>query len=91
MTGGNEVRVLPSVSFGAFSLVDDGIYFIPEPGTDGRSSIQFLTLATGKMKTVAPIRAPPFYGLTVSPDRRYLLYSQVDEQRSDLMLVENFR
>ena len=29
--------------------------------------------------------------LTVSPDSRTILYTQLDETGSDLMLVENFR
>jgi hypothetical protein len=29
--------------------------------------------------------------LTVSPDRHWVLFSQMDQQGSDLMLVENFR
>ena len=91
VSGGEESQVLPSVVWRAFSLVNDGIYFIPEPGADGKSSIQFLSFATGKVKTVAPISGPPYEGLSVSPDGRSLLFSQVDEVGSDLMLVENFR
>jgi hypothetical protein len=30
-------------------------------------------------------------GLTVSPDGRYLLFSQIDYLGSNLMLLENFR
>jgi hypothetical protein len=30
-------------------------------------------------------------GLAVSPDRRRILFSKVDQYDSDLMLVENFR
>jgi hypothetical protein len=29
--------------------------------------------------------------MSVSPDEHWLLYSQVDQAGSDLMLVENFR
>jgi hypothetical protein len=29
--------------------------------------------------------------LSVSPDGRYLLFSQVDEANSDIVLVRNFR
>jgi len=82
--------VLPSVLNGAFSLVNDGIYFIPAPGTDGKSSIQFLSFPTAKVKTVAAITGSPSSGLSVSPDGRSILFSQLDEAGSDLMLVENF-
>jgi hypothetical protein len=29
--------------------------------------------------------------MSVSPDSRYVLFDQIDESESDLMLVENFR
>jgi Tol biopolymer transport system component/DNA-binding winged helix-turn-helix (wHTH) protein len=90
VSGGEESQVLPSVVWRAFFLVNDGIYFIPESGADRKFSIQFLNIATGKVKTVAPISSP-MEGLSVSPDGRSLLFSQNDEAGSDLMLVENFR
>ena len=72
--------MLPSVTR-AFSLVNEGIYFIPGPGADGKSSIQFLSFATAKVKMVAPISGPPAEGLSVSPDGRSILFSQFDEAR----------
>jgi hypothetical protein len=30
-------------------------------------------------------------GLTVSPDGRWILYTQFDQRGSDIMLMENFR
>jgi dipeptidyl aminopeptidase/acylaminoacyl peptidase len=91
VTGGDETLVLPSVFGENFFLIDEGIYFIPEPDTDGKFSIEFLSFATGNAKTITPIPGRPYYGLAVSPDRRYFLYTQLDEAGSDLMLVENFR
>jgi Tol biopolymer transport system component len=90
VSGGEESQVLSSVVQRAFSLVSGGIYFIPASGADGKSSLQFLSFATGKVKTIAPISGSPGEGLSVSPDGRFILYTQVDEA-SDLMLVENFR
>ena len=55
------------------------------------SVIQLLRPATGKVEVVAAIDKDLYYGLTVSPDGRWLLYSQVDQATCDLMLVENFR
>ena len=91
VSGGEESQVLPSVTQRAFSLVNEGIYFIQGAGVYGKPSIQFLSFATGKVKTVARMTAPASEGLSVSPDGRFLLFSQADERSSDLMLVENFR
>jgi hypothetical protein len=74
-------------------VTDQGIYFAPvrnEAG-GGSSVIQFLRLATGKVEVVAAIDKDLSLGLAVSPDGRWLLYSQIDQATCDLMLVENFR
>ena len=64
VSGGEESLVLPSVDNRSFYLVNEGIYFIPAPGADGKSSIQFLSFATGKVKTVAPMSGPPGEGIS---------------------------
>jgi serine/threonine protein kinase len=91
VNGGSENQVLPSVSYRDFCIVNDGIYFIPGRRPDGKSSIQFLNFATGKVKVVAPMSGPPSEGLSVSPDGRSLLFTQQDEVGRDLMLVESFQ
>jgi Tol biopolymer transport system component len=89
--GGEETQVLKSLSFYAnMAIVRDGIYFVPTRGAKD-SSIQFLNFATGKIKTIATLEKVPGVGLTVSPDGRWMLYAQIDQQGRDLMLVENFR
>jgi hypothetical protein len=91
VSGGEESHVLSSVVFRAFSLVNEGIYLIPAPGTDRKPSIQSLSFHTAKVKTVCPISGSPSSGLSVSRDGRFLLFSEVDELGSDLMLEENFQ
>ena len=94
--GGEETRVLESVYRRNFSVTPQGIYFIQAPDTDepGRSFlIRFFDFATGRATRINSL--PPgvgvYLGLTVSPDGRSILYTQVDQSQSDLMLVENFR
>jgi len=70
--------------------VDDGIYFNQKPDPSGRSFIQFLSFATGRVKPIATIKGA-IDELSVSPDRRWVLYTQVSQGGTDLMLVENFR
>jgi Tol biopolymer transport system component len=90
--GGEEDQVLASVSHGEnFAVVDEGIYFIPTPDPTAGYSIQFFSFATGKMTLITKIEKPVELGLSVSPDRKWILYSQIDEQSSDLMLVEHFQ
>jgi len=74
-------------------VTDQGIYFVPAGNEAGQGPpvIQFLRLATGKVEVVAAIDKELSLGLTVFPDGRWLLYSQVDQATCDLMLVENFR
>ena len=88
--GGEESQVIESVKVG-YEVVEDGIYFIPELTPGAGSSIQFLRFATGDVEQVLTFEGGLSYGLSVSPDRRLILYSQVDQSEADIMLVENFR
>jgi hypothetical protein len=92
--GGEETQVLESLAnSGTFAVADEGIYFIPRSSPP--TSIQFFSFGTGKIKQIATIEKPVSNGLSVSagPDgrSRWILYTQVDREGSDLMLVENFR
>jgi len=57
-------------------------------------TIEFFSFADGRRKQIAamekegPILSP---GLAISPDQRSILYTQVDQNVSDITLVENFR
>jgi Tol biopolymer transport system component len=90
--GGEENEVVAGISdWSTFAPLDHGVYFIPRRGHTAPASIQFLSFADGGITTIAAIAKPVFVGLTVSPDGKSLLYTQIDQEGSDLMLVERFR
>jgi Tol biopolymer transport system component len=87
--GDDETNIVKSAG-GGFAVASRGIYFIA-PHSDGSSVLQFHNFATGKVTTVAAIHRRIAGGLSVSPDERYVLYTQADQSGTDLMLVEHFR
>lgn len=90
--GGEENEVVPGISdWSTFAVLDHGVYFIPRRGPTAPASIQFLDFNDGAITTIIEIAKPVFVGLTASPDGQSLLYTQIDQEVSDLMLVERFR
>ncbi len=88
VAGGQETEVLPSVVMRNFVVFEDGIYFIPRPAPNGQLAVHHLAFSTGAVTTVLPVTGPLSYGLTVSPDRRQIAFTQTDGAGRDLMLVE---
>ena len=74
----------------AFAVAVKGVYFVA-PHPNGTSAVQVLSFATSKVTTLGVIHRPVGFGLSVSPDERFILYTQVDQAGSDLMLLGNFR
>jgi len=74
-----------------WTLVPGGIYFVP---ADAPHSIDYFDLSTGQVRWVTDVNRDfrsVNGGLSVSPDQRWILYTQVDESNSDIMLVDHFR
>ena len=72
------------------ALVEDGLYFVAASGYYSPGILYLFDFATGGLTPVTTIRNW-FLGLAVSPDRRSILYSQLEQSSASLMLVENFR
>jgi hypothetical protein len=72
-------------------LYRNRILFIDRTSQPNR--IASFDLATSKISTLMNFDKDPkiWGGLAITPDGRRLLYSQVDQVSSDIMLVENFR
>jgi hypothetical protein len=83
--GGEESKVLDSVTFMNFDVTLGGIYFISGP------ELRYFNFRTRTSRLIRKILKPPDRGMAVSPDEHWLIYTQIDQIGDDLMLVENFR
>jgi Tol biopolymer transport system component len=96
VAGGEATPVLDHHGAGLsrqWAVVEDGIYFMSSEMPD-RPLIEFFRFSTGKSSIVMTLdrRLPDtFSGLSVSPDRRRLIWTQNDQLSSDITLIKNFR
>ncbi len=67
-----------------------GVYYLA-PGPHQRGAlIRFIGHSGGASKTIGSIPRTPSAGLSLSPDGRFLLYSQYDQSTAEILVVENF-
>jgi hypothetical protein len=70
----------------SFGVTAKGVYFMPD-----RRTIRFMDAASGRTSTLATLEKDVVFGLSVSPDDRFVVWSQTDRLTSELMLVDGFR
>jgi Tol biopolymer transport system component len=95
VAGGEETRVLDRGGQSVWALTDQGICFFDLGGSTG-PALKFYNFATGKVALLREFSKDTRVDtdstvLTVSPDGRWILYTQFDHAGSNLMLVENYR
>ena len=92
--GGEEVEIIGSLEaghWGYWAVVENGIYYLD---TTAKPAIVFLDVKTSRTTRVFDLQNRPATqapGLAVSPDKKTILYTQLDALSRDIMLVENFR
>jgi serine/threonine protein kinase/Tol biopolymer transport system component len=90
-SGGESKQVLTAVFDRNFIILDAGIWYLKSDGKEARL-LQYFDLKSKIDRTVYRTARRLFVGLAIAPDRRRVLFTQVDREPSrDLMLVENFR
>ena len=91
--GGEEAQVTGPIQIGfvGFAVTAQGIYYTAGPDVRNQSFVRFHSFATGQSRpVVAAGEGQLGMGLSVSPDGRFVLFTQGQQSGSDLMLIENF-
>jgi len=86
--GGREEPVVDSLGYWQnFSVVADGIYYVPTTEAP-RIPIRFFDLASGTSRLEATVESLSSQGISAAPDRRSLVFSRRETADRDLMLME---
>lgn len=93
---GDEAPFIPELKtgfWGYWALAAKGAYFLDWPGPGKPASIWWQAFE-GHRVQVGSVDGPPVVsdsGFVLSPDGRYLLYSQMDQSGSDILVLEHYR
>lgn len=97
LAGGEETPVLESLRAGYWAYwapAEKGIYYLErEDVADGQRKfrLRFFDPETRKDRVAMDLERRPFNsGLSLAPDEKSILYTQVDSSDTDIMLVEDF-
>ena len=90
--GGQSVKVVGAAHdySSGFAVMPEGLYYAAPPHSGRERFIRFYSFSTRTSMPVALARQPFGFGMTVSPDSKYVLFDQQYDAGSDLMMVESF-
>jgi Tol biopolymer transport system component/DNA-binding winged helix-turn-helix (wHTH) protein len=84
----SEVDGLPRLNNAdLWTLSPSGIYFVP---AEAPKSLRYFDFATRQIRPIFEADKDFAGGPSVSPDGRWILYSQADDMTGDIMLVDHF-
>jgi WD40 repeat protein len=87
---GQETQVIDGVHERSWAPVQEGIWYLW--GDNPRhTELRFFDFKTGKTSSLNTLSKPIVTGLAISPDGRELLFNQIDQMGSEILLMENFR
>jgi Tol biopolymer transport system component len=94
-SGGPEVLVLDRMQAslpGYWEVVSDGIFYVDVGGSN--ATISFYSFTTQQRTSVVSMGGAPdpwFGGMSVSPNRQWIVFSRHEYSSSEIILAENFR
>jgi hypothetical protein len=83
------VKIADSIFSRSFTVTDKMLYFVPVP-TSGAVIVKGMDVNTRVVRDVGRLPMPPFESITVSPDSKFLAYTQIDSSDTDLFIIDNF-
>ena len=84
----SDVDELPHLSnYSLWALSAGGIYFVP---ADAPKSVRYFDFGTRQIRPIFEVDKDFFRGLSLSPDDRWIVYSQIGDANGDIMLVDHF-
>jgi Tol biopolymer transport system component/DNA-binding winged helix-turn-helix (wHTH) protein len=81
------VEGMPNILVTNLVVVQDGIFFLSEDDV----TLSYFDFASRQVKQLFKMKDRPTVALSVSPDQHWLLFAKVEQQDSEIMLVEHFR
>jgi Tol biopolymer transport system component len=90
LDGSEETEIAEDVIVRGFVLTSEQIFYLRQENNHGLATLRSLSLKTGRSAPITALTTALSLGLSVSPDRKYALYTQIDHEGSDLMLVDDF-
>ena len=84
-------RHLPYIHYRAFFPVAEGIYYIGPRSERKDYPLEFFQFSDQTSHLLAKIEGDVFVGLSVSPDRKTILFSKNARSAAGLMMIENFQ
>jgi len=92
--GGEETQILNVSGASLFAIAPPGLWFFDVPAS-GVARLKYLDQASGRVTTFRDLPKGSQIdvdstSLSLSPDGRWILYTQVDQSASNLMLLEGF-
>ncbi|HET9607847.1 MAG TPA: hypothetical protein VFO87_12370, partial [Nitrospira sp.] len=68
-----------------------GIFYVPRTNLAAAASIQFVDFAQRVTTMITRLDKPLMVGMSASPDGQSLLYSQVDREETDLIMLQRMQ
>ncbi len=90
LSGGPERQILPNVTRRSFVPTEGGIYYVGAAGDDGQFPLLLFDFSTNASRFLLKLGSAG-QGLSVSPDRKTILFCKNIRDGADLMMIENFQ